>query len=143
MVTFEKSVTIDAPPERVFGFFEDPKHFAEIMPGMVEVKNIEKLPTGGYRYHWVYNMAGFPFEGMTETTTFVPRELIVDKTKGQIESTFGWKFLAENGGTHVTLAVDYELPKVVFEKFAEKFVLKLNEREVEVTLANLKDRIEL
>jgi hypothetical protein len=68
---------------------------------------------------------------------------IVDKTKGQIESTFDWKFVAENGGTHVKLAVGYELPKVVFEKFAEKFLLKLNEREAEVTLANLKDRIEL
>jgi uncharacterized protein YndB with AHSA1/START domain len=142
MVTFEKSVTIDAPPEKVFGFIEDPKHLVEIMPGMVEVKDIEKLPTGGYRYHWVYKMAGFPFEGETETTKFVPHELIVDRTKGQIESTFDWKFFAENGGTHVTLAVGYEVPKAVFEKFAEKFVLKLNEREAETTLLNLKDRIE-
>jgi uncharacterized protein YndB with AHSA1/START domain len=142
MVTIERSVTIDAPPEKVFGYFEDPKHFLEIMPGMVEVKDIEKLPTGGYRYHWLYKMAGVPFEGETETTKFVPNELIVDRSKGQIDSTFDWKFHAENGGTHVKLAVGYEVPKPLFGKFAERFILKLNEREAETVLANLKDRIE-
>jgi len=142
MVTIDKDITIDVPPERVFGFFEDPKHFPEIFPSLIEVTDVEKLATGGYRYHWVYSLAGFKFEGETETTEFVPKKTIVDRTKGEIESTFEWKFFAENGHTKVELEIGYELPKKLFGRFAEPFLLKLNEREAEMLLWNLKDRLE-
>ncbi len=142
MVTIEKTVTIKVPPEKVFGFFEDPKHLPEIMPSLIEVKDVEKLPTGGFKYHWIYKIAGMRFEGVTETTEFVPVEKIVDKTKGEIESTFHWTFFKENGWTKVDLEVGFEYPKPLIGKFAEPFLLKLNEREAEMVLANLKDRLE-
>ncbi len=142
MVTIDKDITIDVPPEQVFRFLEDPKHFPEIFPSLIEVTNVEKLPAGGYRYHWVYSLAGFKFEGETETTEFVPTKTIVDKTKGEIESTFEWKFLGKDGHTKVELEIGYEMPKALFGKFTEPFLLKLNEREAEMLLWNLKDRLE-
>lgn len=142
MVTIDKDITIKAPPEKVFDYLVEPKHFPEIFPSLIDVTNVEKLPAGGYRYHWVYKLAGIKFEGSTETTDFVPPKTIVDRTMGEIESTFEWKFLAENGGTKVHLEVGYEVPKKLFGRFAEPFLLKLNEREAEMVLANLKDRLE-
>jgi uncharacterized membrane protein len=142
VVTIDKDITINVPPEQVFGFLEDPMHFPEIFPSLIEVKNVEKLPEGGYKYHWVYSLAGFKFEGETETTEFFPPKTIVDKTMGEIESKFEWKFFAENGHTKVELEIGYEVPKKLFGKFAEPFLLKLNEREAEMVLANLKDRLE-
>lgn len=142
MVTIEKSITISAPPEDVFGFLEEPAHLPEIMPGMVEVKDVVALPQGGYRYHWRYWVAGVPFEGVAETQEFVPYQRIVDKVTGEFWSTFDWAFRKENGYTKVDLSFGYELPKQLKGKFPERFLVKLNEREAEAILANLKDRIE-
>lgn len=142
MVTIDKDITIDVPPEKVFGFFEDPKNFPEVMPSLIDVTDVEKLPSGGYKYHWVYKLAGFKFEGETETTEFFPPTTIVEKTKGEIESRFAWKFFPENGHTKVELEIGYELPQKLFSRFAEPFLVKLNEREAEMALANLKDRLE-
>jgi uncharacterized protein YndB with AHSA1/START domain len=143
VVTIDKDITIKAPPETVFGFLEDPKHFPEIFPSLIEVKDVEKLPTGGYRYHWIYKLAGFKFEGETMTTQWAPPKTIVDKTKGEIESTFEWKFFPENGHTKVELEIGFEFPKQLVGKFEEPFLLRLNEREAEMVLWNLKDRLEL
>jgi uncharacterized protein YndB with AHSA1/START domain len=142
MVTIDKDITIEAPPEKVFDFLVEPTHFPEIFPSLIDVKDVEKLPAGGYKYRWIYKLAGIKFEGETETTEFVPPKTIVDRTKGEIESTFEWKFFAENGGTKVHLEVGYEVPKKLFGRFAEPFLLKLNEREADMVLANLKDRLE-
>jgi len=142
VVTIDKDVTIRVPPEKVFGFLEDPKHFPEIMPSLIDVTNVERLPEGGYRYHWLYKLAGVKFEGETETTEFVSPETIIDRTKGEIESTFKWKFLKENGNTKVRLGIDYEVPRTLEGKFSEPFLVRLNEREAEMILLNLKDRLE-
>ena len=142
MVTIDKDVTIKVPPEKVFGFLEDPMHFTEIMPSLIDVTNVEKLPAGGYRYHWLYKLAGVKFEGETETTEFVSPETIIDRTKGEIESTFKWKFLKENGHTKVRLGIDYKVPTKILGKVSEPYLVRLNEREAEMILSNLKDRLE-
>ena len=141
MVKIMKTTTIEAPPEKVFGYLE-PMHLPEIWPSMVEVKDVEKLPDGGWRYRWVYKMAGIHFKGESETVEIVPNERRVDKTKGGIESTFIWTFKPEDGHTRVELEVDYTVPVPVLGKLAEPFVAKMNEREAETVLANLKDRLE-
>ena len=142
VVTIDKDVTIKVPPEKVFGFLEEPKHFTEIMPSLIDVTNVEKLPAGGYRYHWLYKLAGVKFEGETETTEFVSPETIIDRTKGEIESTFKWKFLKENGHTKVRLGIDYKVPTKILGKVSEPYLVRLNEREAEMILSNLKDRLE-
>jgi uncharacterized membrane protein len=141
MATIEKSIAIEALPEHVAEYLADPVHLPEIWPSMIEVRDVEALPAGGNRYHWVYKMAGMRFEGDSETVEFVPNEHFVQKNTG-IPSTFFWKFLPKNGGTEVEMKVDYEVPKTLLGKFAEPFVLRLNEREAEIVLANLKDRVE-
>jgi uncharacterized protein YndB with AHSA1/START domain len=142
MATITKEITIKAPPKEVYGFFEDPTHLPEIWPSMIEVTNVEILKEGGYRYHWMYKMAGKKFTGTTVTKQFIPFEHIVDKVEGEIPGTFDWKFFPVTEGTKVQLTVDYTLPKPLLGKFAEPFLVKLNEREAGLVLTNLKDRIE-
>lgn len=48
----------------------------------------------------------------------------------------------EDGGTKVTVEVEYTVPIPVLGKVAESFIVKANEREIELLLANLKDRLE-
>jgi uncharacterized protein YndB with AHSA1/START domain len=140
--TIEKSILIDAPPEKVFAYMNEPEHMLEYWPSMVEVRDATQLPNGGWRYHWIYKMAGVRLEGDSEAVEFEPDKHFVVKNTGQIPSTFDWTFAPENGSTRLTTKVEYEIPDTVLGKLGKPFIVKLNEREAESVLGNLKDRME-
>jgi uncharacterized membrane protein len=142
VTTIEKSILIKAPVKQVFSYLDEPEHLPEIWPSMVEIKDVKVLPKGGHRYHWIYKMAGMRFEGETETVEFELDRHLVTKATGQIPATFDYSFKAENGFTRLEVKTEYEIPKTLLGKVAEPFVLKLNEREADTFLANLKDRVE-
>jgi uncharacterized membrane protein len=141
MAKVERSITIDAPVEKVCSYIK-PENLPEFWPSLVEVKDVKPLPNGGYSNNWVYKMAGMRFEGSSEDVEIVPNERLVSKTKGGIESTQTWMFKTEGSGTKVTFNVEYVVPIPVIGKLAEAIVVKMNEHEAELLLANLKARIE-
>ena len=142
MAKVEKTITINAPVEKVFGYVSEPPNLMEIWPSIVEQKDIERLPNGGHRVQFVYKMAGMRFEGTSEDTEYVANQRVVSKTKGGIESTITWMFQPEAGGTKVTFEAEYTVPIPLLGKLAEAFIVKANEREAELILANLKHRME-
>ncbi len=143
MAKIEKSIIIDAPVEKVFEFMVDPANLPEIWPSLVEVKDVKQTPEGvGSSYRWVYKMAGMRFEGETETIEYVPNQKVVVKDKGGIEATRTVTFQPENGGTKYTTSAEYTVPIPLLGKLAEAFILRQNEHEADMVLANLKDRME-
>ncbi|NIO71041.1 MAG: hypothetical protein GTN71_18915 [Anaerolineae bacterium] len=142
MVKAETTITINAPVEKVFGYVNEPTNLPEIWPSMVEAKDVQRLPNGGNRFRWVYKMAGMRFEGTSEDTEVVANQRVVSKTKGGIESTITWTFQPEAGGTKVTFEAEYTVPIPLLGKLAEAFIVKQNEREAELLLANLKAKME-
>lgn len=142
MATLERSFTIKAPLEKVFSYLDEPINLLEIWPSLVKITDVKELPTGGDRYHWVYKMAGMQFEGDSETVEFVPNRHFLQKNTGEIPSTFEWSFAAENGVTKIFMKTEYEIPKTLLGKLAEPFLVKLNEREADTLIGNLKDRME-
>ncbi|GAI43332.1 unnamed protein product [marine sediment metagenome] len=142
MRKIEKSITIDASVEKVFDYVGQPTNLPEIWPSLVEMKDVEPLPTGGKSYRWVYKMAGVLLEGTGEHTEYVANRRIVAKNSGSFESTVIWIFQPEAGGTKVTVEAEYTVPIPVLGKVAEALIVKLNEREAELILANLKARME-
>ncbi len=138
-----KSINIKAPVEKVFDYIIEPTNLPEIWPSLVEVKDVQKLPSGGTRNRWVYKMAGIRLEGTSEETECVPNQRIVSKTKGGVESTQTWMFQPEADGTKVTFEVEYTVPIPVLGKLAEAIIVKMNDHEGELILANLKARMEV
>ena len=137
-----KSATINAPVERVFNYATDQTNMPEIWPSMVDVKILEKLPNGGTKSQYTYKMAGMRFEGINFDTEFVPNKRTVTRTEGGIESEITWDYEAEGETTRLTIASEYTIPIPLIGKMAEKFILKQNENELEIILANLKARME-
>ena len=78
MPKIEKSIFIGMPLEKIFGFMAEPSNLLEIWPSLLEVRNVQPLPNGGYLYDWTYKMAGMRFEGQAEWTEFVKDRRIVD-----------------------------------------------------------------
>lgn len=142
METVRKSVLIEAPVARAWEYMLDPAHLPEIWPSMVEVKNAEVRPDGSHSFDWTYRMAGIPFHGHCETIDVeAPRRRVTKNERG-IPSTFRWGFEQRDGRAEVTMEVEYELPIPLFGRLAAPFLRRLNEREAETLLANLKARLE-
>ncbi len=142
MVKAVKTITIKAPVEKVYDYISEPTNLPEIWPSLVEIKDVQKLPSGGTKERWVYKMAGIRLEGTSESED-TENQRIVSKSKGGAESTQIWMFQPEAGGTKVTLEVEYTVPIPVLGKLAEAIIVKMNEHEAELILANLKARMEV
>jgi uncharacterized membrane protein len=143
MAKITRSITINAPVEKVYAFMSEPTNLPEIWPSMVEVKDVQPSPAGGYNFSWVYKMAGMRFEGASETTESITNQRVVTKSTKGIGSTFVWMYEPEDGGTKLTLEVEYIVPIPLLGKLAEAFIVKQNEHEADVMLANLKARMEV
>lgn len=143
MPKIERTIIIDAPVEKVFNYVhKDPSSLLEIWPSLVEVKDVERLPNGGNRFRWVYNLAGVRLEGTSEDIEYIPNQHVVSKTKGGVDATYTWTYDPEDGGTRMTEEVEYTVPIPVLGRVAEAFIIRANEREADLFLANLKDKME-
>ena len=142
MARVQKTVSVNAPVEKVFSYISDPTNLPEIWPSLIEVSDVKSLPSGGHSNRWVYKMAGMRFEGTSEDTERVPNERVVSKTEGGVKSTQTWSLQPEAGGTKVTLTVDYTVPIPVLGKLAEVIIVKMNDHEGDLLMANLKTRME-
>jgi len=143
MKKITRTITINAPVEKVFGYMTDPTNLPEIWPSMVEVKDAKLLPEHiGSSFGWVYKMAGMRFEGSSEVTEHVTSQRQVTKSTKGIQSMFVWTYQPEGGGTKLTVDLEYTIPIPLLGKLAEAFIVKLNEHEADILLANLKARME-
>jgi uncharacterized membrane protein len=142
MASLTKSIVVHAPVEKVFEFLADPMHLPEFWPSLIEVKDVRVLPDGRRANGWIYKMAGIRLEGTSEEVEHIANERIVSKTKGGVDSTQTWMVQPEGDDTKVTFTVDYTVPVPVLGKLAEAAIVKLNDHEGDVTMANLRTLLE-
>ena len=137
----ERSILLNATVEEVFRYLDDPTHEPEFVPGIDEVTDVVGQGLGK-TYRWSYKMMGLRFRGESKYTEYVPNQRVVHESKGGIHSIWTWTFGPEDGGTRVNLAVKYDVPVPVLGKVAEQLVLRQNDREADLGMANLKARLE-
>ena len=142
MASITRTVTVQAPVDTVYRYLDDPTHLPEFWPSLVAVSDVHSLPNGGHAYDWKYKMVGIPLEGESEDIEHVENERIVSKTTGGISSTETWTLAPRGDQTEVTMKIDYSVPVPVLGKLAEAAIVKLNEHEGDVTMANLKTMLE-
>lgn len=143
MAKIERTITVNAPVEKIFAYIADPTFQPEWLPGIVEVRDVIQTKEGvGSHHRWVYKMAGMRFEGESTTTEYIPNQRIVSQTKGGINSTWAWTFEPHDGETKLKVVVEYTVPVPVLGKLAEALVLKQNEREADLAMANIKAKME-
>jgi len=142
MAIVNKSITINAPIEKVFKYTTEQTNLPEIWPSLIENKVVERLPNGGTKAQFVYKMAGMRFEGVSIDTEFIPNQRVVSKTEEGVESEIIWEYQSEGEATTVTFRAEYTVPIPLLGKLAETFIVKQNNNEAETLLANLKARME-
>jgi len=144
MEKIKRSVFIEAPPAKVFGYLKDPTHYPEFWPSMVEISNVKTKPDGTPQSDdFTYKMAGVKFQGHAEFVEVQRDRLILLKSEGGIRSTIRWSMEPRDKGTDFTSETDYELPANLLTRLAAPFLRRLNERESDMVNANLKERMEM
>jgi len=143
MKTIKRTIEIKAPVQAVYDFMVQPTNLPGIWPNLISVSNIVAASGGAHDFDWVYKMAGVHFKGHAKTEDAKPGKLQRVRNEGGIPSTFLWTYEGSNGtGTKLTLEVEYAIPTPVVGKIAETLLAKINERDAETLLANLKDVME-
>ena len=143
MEKINKTILIDAPVNVIFDYTANPVFLPDVWPSMIEVKAVNLKGDGGHSFDWTYKMAGMHFHGHSETIEVVRNARRVVKNDSGIPSKFVWTFTARGAKTEVGLEVEYELPLPLLGRLAAPFLKKLNDREADTMLTNLKDHIEI
>jgi carbon monoxide dehydrogenase subunit G len=142
MIEASESIVIDAPVEDVFAFMDDPENHVTVTPSLAEVRDVERLDSGGKRLDHAFRMAGISLEGELEEVERVENERMLFEMRGQLSGEIELTFEAVDGGTRLTYTGRYDLPESVLGRVARPFVRRYNERELSTTLANVKTHVE-
>lgn len=142
MATIDTEIIINASLEKIFRYVSKPSNLPQIWPSVVEIKNEQLLPNGGYSAQWVYKMAGKYLEGTGEYTNVVPNQWFTIKTKGAVDSTITMTFRYVDSQTRVTLTINYRVPSALLGWLARRIIVKMNEQEAGLILANLRAILE-
>ncbi len=140
MARVEKEITVISPIEQVWNYINEPANLPEFWPSVLEIKNVKPLPNRGYSGQWLYKMAGVTFEGSGENTEVVPHQWVVTETRGGIKSRITWTFRSRGEITRVTLTIEYIIPIPLLGRLAEAIIVRMNDQEADLVMANLRAR---
>lgn len=141
MPSWKNSIVIQATPEKVFAFADEPMNFPEWIPSMVEVRDV--IGTGpGQQYEWTYKMAGILLHGEGVVVEHVSHERTVHQNIGMIDAHVAFSVEPHEEGAALTLEVDYGIPIPVLGRLAERIVTRRNEREFQLALDTAKELLE-
>ncbi len=107
-VDIQKTLFIEAPPERVYEFWTDYENFPLFMSNVREVVDL-----GGGRSHWVVRgPGGVPIEWDAMLTEQVPGEALAwhSRPGSMLENAGAVRFRPEGRGTRVDLRLCYSPP---------------------------------
>ena len=139
----ERSIIIEGSIESVYEIAKDMESYPKFMPDVESVKVVERSPNETVT-EWVTNVDGTPFL-WTERDQFddANRRINYVLIEGDLEKFEGaWKFDSVEGGTKVTLTVDYDfgIPELT-EMIGPTLLEKVGENS-EMMLAGMKAQAE-
>ena len=141
MAKVERTLTLNVPVEKVFSYISDPNNELDTIPSITDIRDV----TGegvGQKWGWSYKMVGISLKGESEVTEHIPNQRLVHKSKGGIESKWTYTLNPVNGGTRMNLVVEFTIPIPVLGKVGERMVLNRTEREADLAMTNIKERLE-
>ncbi|MSU45301.1 MAG: hypothetical protein EXS47_01595 [Candidatus Zambryskibacteria bacterium] len=134
-----KIASVKADPEKVLSYIADVKNHPAFISALKSVDNLQGDPKHiGESWDFTFSMGGVEVKGKAETADYVEGKHYSFKTTTGIVSTFSYSVEAENGGTRLTMDVDYEIPHNVVAKLLDSAVVeRLNDQEGDRAVENL------
>jgi coenzyme Q-binding protein COQ10 len=141
MAKVERSITLNAPVDKVFTYISNPANEMEWFTSISDIRDIKGQGVG-QKYGFTYKLAGLPLKGESEVLEYTLNQRYVTKSKGGMVSTWTWTFSSEDSGTRLNVVVEYTIPVPVLGKVGEKLAMGQIEREADMAAANIKAILE-
>jgi carbon monoxide dehydrogenase subunit G len=142
MFTANADISVDASPQTVFSFLDEPRNHVKVTPSLVEVTDVTDFDDGGKRARYTYSLAGVELSGTVRDRRRAPPSRLVQELSGAIDGTVRFEIAPEDGGSRVRYTAAYELPDTVLDTVLGSVATAYNQREADATLANLKTHLE-
>ncbi len=144
MSTISRTITIHAPPERVFALVTDPHRVGPFIPGLIRYTNVPPLPLHvGSAFDWEYQFLGIIFRGAFTVEQYRPPHLYISRSRGGIESTWTYTLLPQGTSTLLSFTIDYGPPTSLIKQYAQKFIEPHTEKLAETFLQSMRAYLEL
>lgn len=142
MLIITSQVSVDAPPEVVFGLVNTPSE--SVRSGQSQAfSNITPSENGGHTYDYTFRTVGIRLSGTVRTVEHnAPRRLTLSYT-GDIDALITFTF--EGTGTETTTLkaeAEYSVPNRAIEAVAGPVVKQYDQRELDGFLKNTRERVE-
>lgn len=140
MATIKRTITIDAPVEKVFNFMTTPDNWTRYVNSLTNVGDFSSDALApGTTFTWEYRMLGVKMHGTGTVTEFLKNRVFAMKMAGTVPVSEHYTFTPSGDATELAMAMTYELPAKVLEKIASSSIAeKLNQKEAQNVLEKIK-----
>lgn len=140
MPSISEKIIINTPVEKVFSVITNTDNWVEYVTSLTEISNLSSpAMEPDTTFDWKYRMLGVTLNGTGRVTENVSNKAFGMKMEGSFPLTEHYTLASVDGGTEMTVSLEYEIPNRVIEKIANsRLVEKLNKREAENVLAKVK-----
>lgn len=136
MPVIEHEVEIDAAPEAVFALISRVEDFA------LYTDSVEAItPLGEDRYRWQVRAAGLSLSFEVEVTECTPHERLAWRSVSGVKNEGSYRLAAVEGGTRITLTIEYSLKSRLVEKMVNKAARPLVRRLSEEIITRVEMRL--
>src|ERR671931_2510400 len=140
MAEIHKSVTIDAPAERVFDLLDDPSAIPSYTPNIERIEDVRQSEQRiGDTFRVIYKAVGMTFEEKFTVIEHNRPTRLGSRFENGMKGTFVYQVTPQGEQTTLTVDVQYELPGGALGKAVDALLLeRTNERTIEKQLENLR-----
>ena len=144
MAEIHKSVTVDAPAEKVFDLLDDPNAIPSYTPNVERVEDVRQTEQRvGDTFRVIYKAAGMTFEEKFTITEYRRPTQLASSFENGMKGTFVYQVSPQGEQTTLTVDVHYELPGGPLGKAVDALLLeRTNEKTIEKQLDNLRQAVQ-
>jgi uncharacterized membrane protein len=144
MTMIERSILIKATPEEIETIHNDIDRLPEWYAGIEKAISDGIYPNAGGKVRLIYKAAGITFEMTNTCLDYEYARVGRYKMEGMITGNYEEILEPVEGGTRFTMKFDYQMPGGGVGKIVDRlFVEKMNAKNLEDSLKNLKAMVEL
>jgi uncharacterized membrane protein len=142
MAHISKSIVVGAPVEKVHAIAQDPERWTSWLIGLGETEKMSGDGGASTMVEHSYVMAGARIPVTTEVlenSSGADGARYRARARGPLAGEHTWTYEPVNGGTRVTLEMDYQVPGAALGKIADRLIVeRMQARSFAQSLENLK-----
>jgi uncharacterized membrane protein len=142
MAHINKSIVIEAPVEQVHARAADPERYSSWLVGLSDAEKMKGDGGAGSIIEHSYLMGGARIPLTTEILenwSGPDGAKVRARARGPMDGEHTWTYEPVDGGTRVTVGMEYKVPGAALGKIADRLIVeRMQARSFEQSLENLK-----